>query len=34
MKAPCGHQFHGYCLVSWMKIKMECPLCREKMPAY
>ena len=34
MRTPCGHNFHGACLVNWMNIKMECPQCRRKLPAY
>lgn len=33
-KTPCGHIFHGGCLKKWLDLKSECPLCREKLPAY
>jgi len=33
MLAPCDHIFHKDCLVKWMDIKMECPVCRTKLPA-
>lgn len=26
----CNHSFHKGCLVEWLKIKKECPLCRNK----
>ncbi|XP_049847677.1 uncharacterized protein LOC126301915 [Schistocerca gregaria] len=28
-KLRCGHIFHYKCLVSWLKEKKECPLCRK-----
>lgn len=34
MKTPCNHQYHSHCLMVWMKIKMECPQCRSKLPPY
>ena len=31
----CGHQFHTHCIKKWMKRKIECPLCRQKInPIY
>lgn len=33
-KTPCGHLFHGNCLKTWMDMKHECPMCREKLPPY
>jgi hypothetical protein len=33
MLAPCDHLFHRDCLVQWMEIKMECPICRTTLPA-
>lgn len=32
MLAPCDHIFHKDCLVQWMDIKMECPVCRTELP--
>lgn len=29
---PCGHAFHGPCLLRWMDIKQECPTCRAPLP--
>lgn len=34
MKTPCQHSYHTRCLTVWMKIKMECPQCRYKLPPY
>ena len=28
----CGHRYHKECLDNWLKIKENCPLCREKIP--
>lgn len=33
MLAPCDHLFHRDCLVQWMEVKMECPICRCDLPA-
>jgi hypothetical protein len=33
MLAPCDHLFHRDCLVQWMEVKMECPICRKDLPA-
>ena len=33
MLAPCDHLFHRDCLVQWMDVKMECPICRNELPA-
>ena len=32
MLAPCDHLFHKECLVQWMEVKMECPICRKALP--
>ncbi|KAF6135824.1 hypothetical protein GIB67_028143 [Kingdonia uniflora] len=31
-RMPCHHIFHGECIVSWLHLKNECPLCRFQMP--
>lgn len=28
MRTECGHKFHTACLVEWMMVKMECPVCK------
>ena len=33
MRTPCNHNFHQKCLQNWMRIKLECPVCREPLPA-
>lgn len=33
MLGPCDHLFHRDCLVQWMEVKMECPICRTELPA-
>lgn len=32
MIAPCNHTFHEECLITWMDQKMECPVCRGRLP--
>lgn len=32
MIAPCNHVFHEACLLRWMDQKMECPICRGRLP--
>lgn len=34
METPCKHKFHKKCLMSWMRIKMECPVCRVPLPPF
>ncbi|KAJ1729609.1 hypothetical protein LPJ61_003435 [Coemansia biformis] len=29
---PCRHVYHRDCLVRWMEIKLECPVCRAPLP--
>ncbi|CDS07323.1 hypothetical protein LRAMOSA01272 [Lichtheimia ramosa] len=33
MLTPCQHLFHTECLEKWMRIKLECPVCRSYLPA-
>lgn len=32
MLTPCGHIFHAKCLESWMRYKLQCPICRNGLP--
>lgn len=32
METPCKHKFHKKCLIHWMRIKLECPVCRTNLP--
>lgn len=32
MVTPCRHIFHSNCLESWMKHRLQCPICRETLP--
>ncbi|KAL7949044.1 trans-membrane golgi-localized RING-finger ubiquitin ligase [Trichoderma barbatum] len=32
MVTPCRHIFHTPCLESWMKFRLQCPICREDLP--
>ncbi|KAJ1663125.1 hypothetical protein IW140_005324 [Coemansia sp. RSA 1813] len=32
MVTPCHHVYHTECLVQWMDIKLECPICRAPLP--
>lgn len=29
---PCNHVFHRDCLVRWMEVKLDCPVCRSSLP--
>ena len=33
MKTPCNHSYHIICLKKWMDIRLECPTCRQGIPA-
>lgn len=32
MVTPCRHIFHTTCLESWMRYRLQCPVCRETLP--
>lgn len=32
MVTPCRHIFHTNCLESWMRFRLQCPICREELP--
>lgn len=32
-KAPCKHMYHWSCFRTWINVKMECPVCRGRLPA-
>ncbi|KAJ2642927.1 hypothetical protein GGF44_001419 [Coemansia sp. RSA 1694] len=32
MVTPCAHMYHTECLQTWMEIKLECPVCRARLP--
>lgn len=32
MVTPCRHIFHTTCLESWMRFRLQCPICREELP--
>ncbi|KAH9829775.1 RING-H2 zinc finger protein domain, partial [Teratosphaeria destructans] len=34
MVTPCRHIFHTGCLEGWMKYRLQCPICREGLPAF
>ena len=29
----CGHKFHPKCINEWLKIKLQCPLCKNAVTA-
>lgn len=32
MVTPCRHIFHSPCLETWMRLRLQCPICRETIP--
>jgi hypothetical protein len=32
MVTPCQHIFHSMCLETWMRLRLQCPICREPIP--
>ncbi|WEW61680.1 hypothetical protein PRK78_007172 [Emydomyces testavorans] len=32
MITPCRHIFHSSCLETWMRLRLQCPICRESIP--
>lgn len=32
MVTPCRHIFHSTCLEGWMRLRLQCPICREPLP--
>ncbi|KAH0559345.1 hypothetical protein GP486_004139 [Trichoglossum hirsutum] len=32
MVTPCRHIFHSQCLEGWMRVRLQCPICRETLP--
>ncbi|KAJ5902078.1 hypothetical protein N7495_002606 [Penicillium taxi] len=32
MVTPCRHIFHTACLESWMRLRLQCPICRDSIP--
>lgn len=32
MVTPCRHIFHSACLENWLRLRLQCPTCREELP--
>ncbi|KAG6002377.1 hypothetical protein E4U21_003137 [Claviceps maximensis] len=32
MVTPCRHIFHTGCLESWLRFRLQCPICRDELP--
>ena len=30
---PCGHTFHPYCCLPWLRKQNTCPVCRHELPS-
>lgn len=33
MVTPCRHVFHSVCMEQWMRTRLQCPICRNPLPA-
>ncbi|KAJ0440920.1 putative transcription factor C2H2 family [Helianthus annuus] len=29
---PCGHRYHGECILPWLAVRNTCPVCRHELP--
>lgn len=32
LRLPCSHLYHSHCVMPWLEMKQNCPICRQSLP--